>query len=88
MYILPMKESVLILRHLERQINLGIPLSRLHWIADMRRGAVHRGLALLGITGYIPQFSSPIHLRNMDSPTIHSSTHSSVRKEFLLHTTG
>ena len=27
-------------------------------------------------------------LRNMDSPTIHSSTHSSVRKEFLLHTTG
>ncbi len=27
-----------------------------------------------------PHFSSPIHLRNMDSPTIHSSTHSSVRK--------
>ena len=27
-------------------------------------------------------------LRNMDSPTIHSSTHSSVRKEFLLRTTG
>ena len=31
--------------------------------------------------------SSPIHPRNMVSPTIHSSTHSSVRKESLLHTT-
>lgn len=27
-------------------------------------------------------------LSNMDSPTIHSSMHSSVRKEFLLRTTG
>lgn len=27
-------------------------------------------------------------LSDMDSPTIHSSTHSSVQKEFLLRTTG
>ena len=55
------KESVLILRHLERQINLGIPMSRLALDRGYETGAVHRGLALLGITGYIPaiQFSNP-----------------------------
>ena len=35
----------------------------------------------------LPLSADAIHLRNMDSPTIHSSTHSSVRKEFLLRTT-
>ena len=55
------KESVLILRHLERQINLGIPMSRLALDRGYETGAVHRGLELLGITGYIPaiQFSDP-----------------------------
>ena len=55
------KESVLILRHLERQINLGIPMSRLTLDRGYETGAVHRGLELLGITGYIPaiQFSNP-----------------------------
>ena len=55
------KESVLILRHLERQINLGIPMSRLALNRGYETGAVHRGLELLGITGYIPaiQFSNP-----------------------------
>ena len=55
------KESVLILRHLERQINLGIPMSRLALDRGYETGAVHRGLELLGITGYIPaiQFSNP-----------------------------
>ena len=82
------KESVLILRHLERQINLGIPMSRLALDRGYETGAVHRGLELRGITGYIPaiQFSNPP--RSMDSPMIHSWTHSSVRKEFLSHTTG
>lgn len=37
------KESVLILRHLERQINLGIPMSRLALDRGYEAGAVHRG---------------------------------------------
>ncbi len=55
------KESVLILRPSERQINLGIPMSRLALDRGYETGAVHRGLELLGITGYIPaiQFSNP-----------------------------
>ena len=55
------KESILVLRHLERQINLGIPMSRLALDRGYETGAVHRGLELLGITGYIPaiQFSNP-----------------------------
>lgn len=46
---------------LERQINLGIPMSRLALDRGYETGAVHRGLELLGITGYIPaiQFSNP-----------------------------
>ena len=55
------KESLLVLRHLERQINLGIPMNRLALDRGYETGAVHRGLELLGITGYIPaiQFSNP-----------------------------
>ncbi|MCF2660915.1 transposase [Pseudoflavonifractor phocaeensis] len=55
------KESILVLRHLERQINLGIPMKRLALDRGYETGAVHRGLELLGITGYIPaiQFSNP-----------------------------
>ena len=55
------KESLLVLRHLERQINLGIPMSRLALDRGYETGAVHRGLELLDITGYIPaiQFSNP-----------------------------
>ena len=55
------KESLLVLRHLERQIILGIPMSRLARDRGYETGAVHRGLELLGITGYIPaiQFSNP-----------------------------
>ena len=55
------KESTLVLRHLERQINLGVPMKRLALDRGYETGAVHRGLELLGITGYIPaiQFSNP-----------------------------
>ena len=55
------KESILVLRHLERQINLGVPMKRLALDRGYETGAVHRGLELLGITGYIPaiQFSNP-----------------------------
>ena len=55
------KESLPVLRHLERQINLGIPMSRLALDRGYETGAVHRGLELLGIIGYIPaiQFSNP-----------------------------
>ena len=55
------KESLLVLRHLERQINLGVPMNRLALDRGYETGAVHRGLELLGIIGYIPaiQFSNP-----------------------------
>ena len=55
------KESLLVLRHLERQIDLDIPMSRLALDRGYETGAVHRGLELLGIIGYIPaiQFSNP-----------------------------
>ena len=55
------KESVLILRHLERQVDLGVPMKQIALDRGYETGAVHRGLELLGITGYIPtiQFSNP-----------------------------
>lgn len=54
------KESLLILRHLEKQIAQGVPMQRIALDKGYDTGAVHRGLELLGITGYIPaiQFSN------------------------------
>ena len=54
------RESLLVLRHLERQIDAGVPMSRIALDRGYDTGAVHRGLELLGITGYIPaiQFSN------------------------------
>lgn len=53
------KESLLVLRHLERQIQNGVPMQNIALDRGYDTGAVHRGLKLLGITGYIPaiQFS-------------------------------
>lgn len=55
------RESLLVLRHLERQIQAGIPMKQIALDRGYDTGAVHRGLELLGITGYIPaiQFSNP-----------------------------
>lgn len=55
------KESLLVLRHLERQIKAGVPMRQIALDRGYDTGAVHRGLELLGITGYIPaiQFSNP-----------------------------
>lgn len=53
------RESLLILRHLERQIQAGIPISRIALDRGYDTGAVHRGLELLGITGYIPAIQFP-----------------------------
>ena len=54
------KESLLVLRHLERQIKNGVPMKNIVLDRGYDTGAVHRGLELLGITGYIPaiQFSN------------------------------
>ena len=54
------KESLLVLRHLERQIQNGIPMQNIALDRGYDTGAVHRGLELLGITGYVPaiQFSN------------------------------
>ena len=82
------KESLLVLRHLERQINLGIPMNRLAWIADMKQVLSTGVWNCWALSDISPRFNFPIHPKNTDSTTIHSRMRSSVRKESLLHTTG
>lgn len=53
------KESLIVLRHLENQILSGISIKRLALDRGYDTGAVHRGLELLGITGYIPGIQFP-----------------------------
>lgn len=54
------KESLLVLRHLERQKNqLGLSMEKVALDRGYDTGAVHRGLELLGITGYIPAIRFP-----------------------------
>ena len=55
------KEGIQVLRHLERQIKFGVPIRNIALDHGYETGAVHRGLELLGITGYIPaiQFPNP-----------------------------
>lgn len=48
------KESLLVLRNLEHQIQNGAPMQSIALDRGYDTGAVHRGLELLGITGYIP----------------------------------
>ena len=54
------KESLLILRHLERQQKqLGLSMDKVALDRGYDTGAVHRGLELLDITGYIPAIRFP-----------------------------
>ncbi len=54
------KESLLVLRHLERQKQrLGLPIEKVALDRGYDTGAVHRGLELLGITSYIPAIRFP-----------------------------
>lgn len=53
------RESLLVLRHLERQIQADVPMCRIALDRGYDTGAVHRGLELLGITGYIPAIQFP-----------------------------
>ena len=53
------RESLLVLRHLEWQIKAGIPMEKIALDRGYDTGAVHRGLELLGITGYIPAIRFP-----------------------------
>ena len=54
------KESLLVLRHLERQKKqLGLSMEKVALDRGYDTGAVHRGLELLGITGYIPAIRFP-----------------------------
>ncbi len=48
------KESMHILRHLEKQINLGITMQSSALERGYDTGAVHRGLEFLWVVGYIP----------------------------------
>ena len=54
------KESLLVLRHLERQKKqFGLSMEKAGLDRGYDAGAVHRGLELLGITGYIPIIRFP-----------------------------
>lgn len=53
------KESLVVLRHLENQILSGVSIKRVALDRGYDTGAVHRGLELLGITGYIPGIQFP-----------------------------
>lgn len=48
------KESLQVLKHLKRQIRVGVPMEQIALDRGYDTGAVHRGLELRGITGYIP----------------------------------
>lgn len=53
------RESLFVLRHLERQIKAGVPMEKIALDRGYDTGAVHRGLELLVITGYIPAIRFP-----------------------------
>lgn len=54
------KESLIILRHLQKQMTgSGIYFQQIALDRGYDTGAVHRGLELLGITGYIPGINFP-----------------------------
>ena len=54
------KESLLVLRHLERQQKqLGLSMEKIALDGGYDTVTVHRGLELLGITGYIPAIRFP-----------------------------
>ena len=54
------KESLLVLRHLEKQQRAyGLAIKSLALDRGYDTGSVHRGLELLGITGYIPAIDFP-----------------------------
>lgn len=48
------KESTIVLRHLEKQVNANVPIHSVVMDKGYDVGAVHRGLELLGIEGWIP----------------------------------
>jgi hypothetical protein len=82
------KESIQVLRHLDKQIKLGVPMRNIALDRGYETGAVHRGLELLGLLAISPQFSSPIPLKSTAFLTTWSEIHLFVRKECLLLTTG
>lgn len=53
------KESLVVLRHLENQILSGVSIKRVTFDKGYDTEAVHRGLELLGITGYISGIQFP-----------------------------
>ncbi len=52
------KEGIQVLRHLKKQIKLGVLIRNIALDCGYETGAVHRGLELLGITGYISAIQS------------------------------
>ncbi len=63
------KESLLVLRHLERQIKAGVPMINIALDRSYDTGAVHRDLEHLGIVGYIPAIQFPSAPEKMAFPT-------------------
>ena len=74
------KESLLVLRHLERQIQNGVPMQNTTLNRGYDTGAVHRGLELLGITGIFLLFSFPTLLKSMAFTIYPKKMHFAVRR--------
>lgn len=53
------KESLIILRHLQQMRDIGVGYRRIALDRGYDTGAVHRGLEILGISGYIPRIDFP-----------------------------
>ena len=82
------KESLLVLRHLERQKKqLGLSMEKVALDRGYDTGAVHRGLELLGITGYIPASAFPMTQVNMGFHMIRNRIHLFAQWDNLFHIT-
>jgi hypothetical protein len=72
------KESLVVLRHLQKQMGeTGMAFRRIALDRGYDTGAVHRGLELLGITGYIPGIDFP------NSPEKYGFTYDSTNDCFI-----
>lgn len=59
------KESLLVLRHLERQIQYGVPMKQIAWIGDMTQALSIVDWSFLVLPDIFPQFSFPTLRKNM-----------------------
>ena len=74
------KESLLVLRHLERQIQNGVPMQNIALDRGYDTGAVHRGLELRVLQDIFLPFSFPILRKSMAFTIYPKKMHFVVRR--------